>query len=115
LIGADDDGVEDRHDLTDRRVRVRAAAIGKCRILIASRRGDTPNTCSGAQTVAGTDCSLRDPLGNPIRFTRPPEEPVAVPSAAELRAESRSQGSPPDGKRRRAVRSSDRCSWSAVT
>ncbi len=34
----------------------------------------------------GTDCALRDPFGNPIRFTQPPEGPMIVPSAEELRA-----------------------------
>ncbi len=33
----------------------------------------------------GTDCGLRDPFGNPIRFTQPPEGPIVVPSADELR------------------------------
>lgn len=27
----------------------------------------------------GTDCALRDPFGNPIRFTQPPDGPVVVP------------------------------------
>src|SRR3954447_14699750 len=27
----------------------------------------------------GTDCALRDPSGNPIRITQPPEGPVTVP------------------------------------
>jgi catechol 2,3-dioxygenase-like lactoylglutathione lyase family enzyme len=31
----------------------------------------------------GTDCALRDPFGNPIRITQPPEGPVVVPSPAE--------------------------------
>jgi len=35
----------------------------------------------------GTDCALRDPFGNPIRFTQPPDGPVVVPSAEELGAE----------------------------
>jgi uncharacterized glyoxalase superfamily protein PhnB len=35
----------------------------------------------------GTDCALRDPFGNPIRFTQPPEGSV-VPSAGELQAQS---------------------------
>ena len=35
----------------------------------------------------GTDCALRDPFGNPIRFTQPPEGPIVVPSAEELRAQ----------------------------
>jgi catechol 2,3-dioxygenase-like lactoylglutathione lyase family enzyme len=34
----------------------------------------------------GTDCALRDPFGNPIRFTQPPDGPVVVPSVEELRA-----------------------------
>ena len=34
----------------------------------------------------GIDCALRDPFGNPIRFTQPPEGPIIVPSADELRA-----------------------------
>jgi catechol 2,3-dioxygenase-like lactoylglutathione lyase family enzyme len=32
----------------------------------------------------GTDCALRDPFGNPIRFTQPPDGPVVVPPASEL-------------------------------
>lgn len=32
----------------------------------------------------GTDCALRDPFGNPIRITQPPEGPVTIPSAEEL-------------------------------
>ena len=34
----------------------------------------------------GIDCALRDPYGNPLRFTQPPDGPVVVPSAEELRA-----------------------------
>jgi hypothetical protein len=34
----------------------------------------------------GTDCALRDPSGNPIRFTQPPDGPIVVPSAEELQA-----------------------------
>ena len=33
----------------------------------------------------GTDCALRDPFGNPIRFTQPPDGPIVVPPARELR------------------------------
>jgi catechol 2,3-dioxygenase-like lactoylglutathione lyase family enzyme len=33
----------------------------------------------------GIDCALRDPFGNPIRFTQAPEGPIEVPSADELR------------------------------
>jgi catechol 2,3-dioxygenase-like lactoylglutathione lyase family enzyme len=32
----------------------------------------------------GTDCGLRDPFGNAIRITQPPDGPVVVPSAEEL-------------------------------
>ena len=32
----------------------------------------------------GTDCALRDPSGNPLRFTQPPTGPIVVPSAEEL-------------------------------
>jgi catechol 2,3-dioxygenase-like lactoylglutathione lyase family enzyme len=31
----------------------------------------------------GTDCALRDPFGNPIRITQPPDGPVVVPARAE--------------------------------
>lgn len=34
----------------------------------------------------GIDCALRDPFGNAIRFTQPPEGPIVVPSAEELAA-----------------------------
>jgi len=37
----------------------------------------------------GTDCALRDPFGNQIRFTQPPEGPIVVPSAEELQARAR--------------------------
>jgi catechol 2,3-dioxygenase-like lactoylglutathione lyase family enzyme len=36
----------------------------------------------------GIDCALRDPFGNPIRFTQPPDGPVVVPSLEELQAQS---------------------------
>jgi catechol 2,3-dioxygenase-like lactoylglutathione lyase family enzyme len=36
----------------------------------------------------GTDCALRDPSGNPIRFTQPPDGPIVVPSVEELPAQS---------------------------
>jgi catechol 2,3-dioxygenase-like lactoylglutathione lyase family enzyme len=35
----------------------------------------------------GIDCALRDPFGNPIRFTQPPDGPVVVPSLEELEAQ----------------------------
>jgi catechol 2,3-dioxygenase-like lactoylglutathione lyase family enzyme len=35
----------------------------------------------------GIDCALRDPFGNPLRITQPPDGPIVVPSAKEeLRA-----------------------------
>jgi catechol 2,3-dioxygenase-like lactoylglutathione lyase family enzyme len=36
----------------------------------------------------GTDCGLRDPFGNPIRITQPPEGPIVVPTPEELRAQA---------------------------
>jgi catechol 2,3-dioxygenase-like lactoylglutathione lyase family enzyme len=36
----------------------------------------------------GTDCALRDPFGNSIRFTQPPDGPIVLPSAEELQAQS---------------------------
>ncbi len=35
----------------------------------------------------GTDCALRDPFGNAIRLTQPPEGPVVIPSAEEFAGE----------------------------
>jgi catechol 2,3-dioxygenase-like lactoylglutathione lyase family enzyme len=35
----------------------------------------------------GTDCGLRDPFGNPIRFTQPPDGPIVVPPVNELEAQ----------------------------
>ena len=35
----------------------------------------------------GIDCGARDPFGNPLRFTQPPEGPIVVPSPEELQAE----------------------------
>ena len=35
----------------------------------------------------GIDCALRDPFGNPVRFTQPPDHPIEVPSAEEFRAQ----------------------------
>ena len=35
----------------------------------------------------GIDCGLRDPFGNPLRFTQPPEGPIVVPSPEELAAQ----------------------------
>ena len=37
----------------------------------------------------GTDCALRDPFGNPIRFTQPPDGPIVVPPAEELEAQAK--------------------------
>ena len=36
----------------------------------------------------GTDCALRDPFGNPIRFTQPPNGPIVVPSVEELQRQA---------------------------
>jgi catechol 2,3-dioxygenase-like lactoylglutathione lyase family enzyme len=36
----------------------------------------------------GIDCALRDPFGNPIRFTQPPDGPIVVPSEDELKSGS---------------------------
>ena len=36
----------------------------------------------------GTDCSLRDPFGNPIRITQPADGPIKVPSPEEFRAQA---------------------------
>src|ERR1700737_1223450 len=36
-----------------------------------------------AERFYGTDCGLRDPFGNAIRFPQPPDGPIVVPSAAE--------------------------------
>jgi catechol 2,3-dioxygenase-like lactoylglutathione lyase family enzyme len=31
----------------------------------------------------GIDCALRDPFGNPIRITQPPDGPVVIPAAGD--------------------------------
>ena len=36
----------------------------------------------------GTDCALRDPFGNPIRLSQPPDGPIVVPSAEEFQTQS---------------------------
>jgi len=36
----------------------------------------------------GIDCALRDPFGNPLRFTQPPDGPIVAPSAEESRAKT---------------------------
>jgi catechol 2,3-dioxygenase-like lactoylglutathione lyase family enzyme len=35
----------------------------------------------------GTDCAIRDPFGNPIRITQPPDGPVVLPTPEEARAQ----------------------------
>ena len=35
----------------------------------------------------GIDCGLRDPFGNALRFTQPPDGPIVVPSAEALQAQ----------------------------
>jgi catechol 2,3-dioxygenase-like lactoylglutathione lyase family enzyme len=34
----------------------------------------------------GTDCACRDPFGNPIRITQPPEGPIVAPAAEGAQA-----------------------------
>jgi len=41
-----------------------------------------------AQRFDGIACTLRDPFGNPIRFTQPPKEPTVVPAAEAFQAQS---------------------------
>jgi catechol 2,3-dioxygenase-like lactoylglutathione lyase family enzyme len=36
----------------------------------------------------GIDCALRDPFGNPIRITQPPDGPIVIPSAEELQSQA---------------------------
>ena len=36
----------------------------------------------------GIDCAVRDPFGNPIRITQPPDGPIVVPSAEEFQAQT---------------------------
>ena len=36
----------------------------------------------------GIDCALRDPFGNPLRFTQPPDGPIVGSSAEELSAQA---------------------------
>ncbi len=36
----------------------------------------------------GIDCALRDPFGNPIRFTQPPDGPIVIPSPEEFLQQS---------------------------
>jgi catechol 2,3-dioxygenase-like lactoylglutathione lyase family enzyme len=36
----------------------------------------------------GIDCALRDPFGNPIRITQPPDGPIVIPSAEEFQAQT---------------------------
>ena len=49
----------------------------------------------------GTDCALRDPFGNPIRITQPPDGPIVVPSAASAEVPTRTR--PPSPRARRAA------------
>jgi len=36
----------------------------------------------------GTDCALRDPFGNPIRITQPPDGSIELPSRETLQAQT---------------------------
>jgi catechol 2,3-dioxygenase-like lactoylglutathione lyase family enzyme len=52
------------------------------------RAGGVEFTQEPTERFYGTDCALRDPFGNPIRFTQPPDGPIVVPSPEELRAQA---------------------------
>jgi catechol 2,3-dioxygenase-like lactoylglutathione lyase family enzyme len=36
----------------------------------------------------GIDCGLRDPFGNPLRFTQPAQGPIEIPDASEVASSS---------------------------
>jgi len=36
----------------------------------------------------GIDCAMRDPFGNPLRFTQPAEGPITIPSPEEFEAQA---------------------------
>ena len=67
-----------RRDL--RRPTTAAARTSGCAQPASSSRRSRPSA-STEPTAA-----LRDPFGNPIRFTQPPDGPIVVPSTEELRA-----------------------------
>ena len=43
------------------------------------RRPGVEFTQEPTERFYGTDCALRDPFGNPIRITQPPDGPIVVP------------------------------------
>jgi catechol 2,3-dioxygenase-like lactoylglutathione lyase family enzyme len=51
------------------------------------READVEFTQEPTERFYGTDCALRDPFGNPIRFTEPPNGRVTVPSPEEAQAQ----------------------------
>jgi catechol 2,3-dioxygenase-like lactoylglutathione lyase family enzyme len=60
-----------------------------CRATYESlRRAGVEFTQEPTERFYGIDCALRDPSGNPIRFTQPPSGPIVVPSAEELERQS---------------------------
>ena len=57
-------------------------ATDDCRGTYESLRGaGVEFTQEPTERFYGTDCALRDPFGNPIRFTQPPDGPVVAPPA----------------------------------
>jgi catechol 2,3-dioxygenase-like lactoylglutathione lyase family enzyme len=50
------------------------------------RAGGVEFTQEPTERFYGIDCALRDPFGNPIRFTQPPDGPITVESADGLGA-----------------------------
>ena len=48
------------------------------------RRAGVEITQEPTERFYGTDCAVRDPFGNPIRITQPPDGPVTLPSNEEL-------------------------------
>jgi catechol 2,3-dioxygenase-like lactoylglutathione lyase family enzyme len=60
-----------------------------CRATYESLRAEGVEfTQEPTERFYGTDCALRDPFGNSLRFTQPPDGPIVVPSAEEFQAES---------------------------
>jgi catechol 2,3-dioxygenase-like lactoylglutathione lyase family enzyme len=61
-----------------------------CRATYESlREKDVEFTQEPEERFYGIDCALRDPFGNAIRITQPPDGPIEVPSPEEIqRAQS---------------------------
>ncbi|HLB20711.1 MAG TPA: VOC family protein, partial [Solirubrobacteraceae bacterium] len=55
-------------------------ATDDCRATYARlRAAGVEFTQEPVERFYGTDCALRDPFGNPLRFTQPPDGPIVVP------------------------------------